>query len=71
MFSPKIKISKSLLEKIKIASDHLGCASIEEFIESVLEREADRINSEIASEKVSKKEVDDITEKLKGLGYID
>lgn len=71
MFGPKLKISKELMEKMKLASDHVGCSSVDEFVESVLEREADRINREIAADKISKEEVDDITEKLKGLGYID
>ncbi|MAE47423.1 MAG: hypothetical protein CMJ86_11085 [Planctomycetes bacterium] len=58
----KIKIDKDLLERIKKISEVAGYASHEEFIHHVLEREVSQFD-EAGSD-------DDITEKLKGLGYI-
>lgn len=71
MFGPKLKIEKTLYEKIKLAAEVLGCASPEEFAEKVLETEADKVLQQSAKENISKDEIDDITNKLKGLGYLD
>lgn len=58
----KITIDKDLLERIKKISEVAGYASHEEFIHHILEREVSQFN-EAGSDA-------DITEKLKGLGYI-
>ncbi len=58
----KIKIEKDLLDRIKQISEVAGYASHEEFILHVLEREVAQFEDASSDE--------DITEKLRGLGYI-
>jgi hypothetical protein len=58
----KIKVDKDLLDRIKQISEVAGYASPEEFVHHVLEREIAQFE-EASSD-------DDITEKLRGLGYI-
>ncbi len=58
----KIKVDKDLLDRIKKISDVAGYASHEEFIHHVLERELAQFEDSSSDE--------DITEKLRGLGYI-
>jgi len=58
----KIKIEKDLLERIKVISKAAGYASHEEFIVHVLEKEISKFDDAKSDE--------DITNKLKGLGYI-
>ncbi len=58
----KVKVDKELLERIKKIAQVAGYASHEEFINHVLERE-------VAQFEGAKSDAD-ITEKLKGLGYI-
>ena len=58
----KIKVDKDLLDRIKKISDVAGYASHEEFIQAVLERELAQFEDSSSDE--------DITEKLRGLGYI-
>lgn len=58
----KIKVDKDLLERIKRISEVAGYASSEEFVQHVLEREVALFDDTESD--------DDITEKLKGLGYI-
>lgn len=70
MFDPKIKIRRLLMDKLKAASDTLGC-SVEELVDQVLEREVDRMLSKSGRSEVSQAEVDDIANKLKGLGYLE
>lgn len=60
--SGKVKIDPDLLVRIKQIAEVAGYASHEEFIQHVLERELAQF--EDASSDA------DITEKLKGLGYI-
>ena len=72
MFDPKIKIRKALYDRIKTASEASGCASIEEFVDKVLESETDKILlAQAGKAGVTQQEVDDIANKLKGLGYLD
>jgi hypothetical protein len=72
MFDPKIKVRKALLDKLQRAAEVSGCVSLEEFVEKILESEADRILLERSGkEGVSAQEVEDIANKLKGLGYLD
>ncbi len=58
----KIKVDKDLLERIKRISEVAGYASPEEFVQHVLEREVAQFDDTESDA--------DITEKLKGLGYI-
>lgn len=58
----KIKLDKDLLERIKQIAEIAGYASHEEFIEHVLEKEISQFEEASSDE--------DITEKLRGLGYI-
>jgi metal-responsive CopG/Arc/MetJ family transcriptional regulator len=58
----KIKVEKDLLDRIKQISEVAGYASHEEFILHVLEREVAQFEDASSDE--------DITEKLRGLGYI-
>ncbi len=58
----KIKIDKDLLERVKKISEVAGYASHEEFVQHVLERELAQFEDSQSDE--------DITEKLRGLGYI-
>ncbi len=74
MFDTKIKLRKELLEKAKSAASEMGCSSVEEFVETVLERELERIENSKKEEAVvseKQKEIEDITTKLKGLGYLE
>ena len=70
MFGSKIKISKDLMEKIKLATKISGCSSIDEFVANTLEKEADRINNQ-ATTKSDRTDDEIIKNRLKGLGYID
>ncbi|MFT6111168.1 MAG: hypothetical protein ACJA2W_004098 [Planctomycetota bacterium] len=58
----KVKIDPDLLLRIKQIAEVAGYASHEEFIQHVLERELAQFEDASSD--------DDITEKLKGLGYI-
>jgi len=58
----KIKVDKDLLDRIKKISEVAGYASHEEFVHHVLERELAQFEDA--------QDDDDITEKLRGLGYI-
>jgi hypothetical protein len=70
MFNPKIKIRRILMDKLTAAADSLGC-SVEELVDQVLEKEVDRLLSKSQRTEVSQAEVDDIANKLKGLGYLE
>ena len=66
MFGDKIKISKELMTRIKEAAETAGYSSVQEFVETALERELERIagsKSPDSDEAVKKQ--------LQGLGYID
>jgi metal-responsive CopG/Arc/MetJ family transcriptional regulator len=58
----KIKLDDDLLDRIKRVSEVAGYASHEEFIVHVLEKELALFEGDDSDE--------DITEKLRGLGYI-
>ncbi|MFT5285963.1 MAG: putative DNA-binding protein [Planctomycetota bacterium] len=58
----KIKLDPDLIERVKAIADVAGYASHEEFIVHIIEKEL--ANFEDAGSD------DDITEKLRGLGYI-
>jgi metal-responsive CopG/Arc/MetJ family transcriptional regulator len=58
----KIKLDKDLIERVKRVSEVAGYASHEEFIAHIIERELANFEGAETDE--------DITQKLKGLGYI-
>lgn len=71
MFEPKIKIRKELYEKIRLAAEALGC-TIEEFAEKALASETDKVLAVTGSKReLSSGEVEEIANKLKGLGYLE
>jgi hypothetical protein len=67
----KLKIADEIMEKLSIASEISGAASVDEFASRILEAEADRIITQSRRGNLSEKEVEDIANQLKGLGYID
>ncbi|MAF64866.1 MAG: hypothetical protein CMJ84_04310 [Planctomycetes bacterium] len=58
----KIKLEKDLLDRVKKVAEVAGYASHEEFIVHIIERELSNFEDGASDE--------DITEKLRGLGYI-
>ena len=58
----KIKLDKDLIDRVKKVSEVAGYASHEEFITHLIERELAHFEDADSD--------DDITEKLRGLGYI-
>ncbi|MDA1272736.1 MAG: hypothetical protein O2960_01610 [Verrucomicrobia bacterium] len=62
MFGTKVKVEKSLYNKIKMYSDIAGYSSVEEFVHHALEKEIEQFEGADSEE--------EIREKLKGLGYI-
>ena len=58
----KIKLDPELIERVKQISEVAGYASHEEFIVHIIEKELANFEGGESD--------DDITEKLKGLGYI-
>ena len=60
---PKIKLDKDLLERCERVSKAAGYASVEEFVQHVLERELDKLDKGSADE-------DEIRKRMQGLGYI-
>lgn len=66
----KIKVTKELYARLESAAERMRCSSVEEFAAMILGREADKVLAEDVVE-VSQAEVDDIKDKLKGLGYLE
>ena len=58
----KIKLDKDLIERAKRVAEVAGYASHEEFITHIIEKELANFEGDSSDE--------DITEKLRGLGYI-
>lgn len=71
MFNPKIKVSKATFEKIKVAAQIMGVSSVEEFVEQVLLAKADEVIAQTGNASVSKEEIEQIANQMKGLGYIE
>lgn len=59
----KLKINKQVLDRCKKCAEIAGYASVEEFVEYVLEKELKQIESAGSSDEA-------IAASLKGLGYI-
>lgn len=70
MFEPKIKIKKDLFEKLKVVAEVMGC-TVEDFAEKVLSTEAEKVLGSSGKKDLSAADVEDITNKLKGLGYLE
>lgn len=66
----KIKLSDTLYQKVRVAAGILGC-TIEEFIDQELEGAAERVMSQTSNREPSEADVEDIANKLKGLGYLE
>ncbi|MBN1867855.1 hypothetical protein JW916_11230 [Candidatus Sumerlaeota bacterium] len=62
MFGSRVKIDKTLLEKVKKYSAIAGYSSVEEFIAHALEKEIAQLDGSDSDEEIKKK--------LRGLGYI-
>ncbi len=60
--SNKIKLDKDLIDRVKRVAEVAGYASHEEFIVHIIERELAHFEGATTDE--------DITQKLRGLGYI-
>jgi hypothetical protein len=71
VFGKKLKISKTVLEKVTLAASIAGCASVDEFAERALLTEAERVIASTAKREASAAEVEEITNQLKGLGYLE
>lgn len=67
----KIKISDELYAKLEVAASIARCSSVEEFIMSVLETEADRVNQSGQQKDMTPEEIQAIENQLKGLGYLE
>ena len=63
----KIRVSDSVLRKVRHAAEFLGC-TVEDFIESTLQREAERTISITARREVGQYDHDTFEEKPKELG---
>ena len=59
----KIKIDSNLYNRVKKATEKVGYSNVEEFITHIIEKELSKIE---AAEDDS-----NVTERLRGLGYID
>lgn len=62
--APKIKIDRSLYEKLERAAADGGYASTDEFVRHVLERAADARDGDQAED-------EEVEKQLRGLGYIE
>ena len=62
MFGSKVKIDKTLLEKVTKYAEVAGYSSPEEFINHALEKEIAKLEGAESEEEIRKR--------LKGLGYI-
>jgi hypothetical protein len=71
MFGPKVKFSADLWEKITLAAKIKSCASPEELVEQLVAVEVDRILQSAGKKAPTEAEVEDIANRLKGLGYLD
>jgi predicted DNA-binding protein len=61
--STSIKLKKELLERVERYANAAGYSGAQEFVEHIIERELAKLEDAQSDQ--------EITEKLKGLGYID
>ena len=65
MFSSKLKLDDELINRCRKYAEESGYSSVEEFITHVLERELRK------QEEPSSEDEEQVTKRLKGLGYIE
>ena len=65
MFGSKLKLDEDLIQRCRQRAEGLGYSSVEEFITHVLERELK------GSRKQSEEDEEEVSRRLKGLGYIE
>lgn len=63
MFGKTIRLKKEIAQRAALIAEKAGYSSLEEFVEHVLEKELKRFEGA--------ESVEEITKKLKGLGYLD
>jgi len=63
MFGPKVKLDKELYERLRRCAEAAGYSSTQEFILHTLEQAAAAVEEGDTEE--------DVTTRLKGLGYLD
>ena len=71
MFGSKLKVSAALYDLLKRAAEIRGVSSVDELVEGILEREAQKIIQEAGKGEISQSDIDDISKKLQGLGYLE
>jgi hypothetical protein len=71
LFGKKLKIDDSLFDLLVKAAEIKGASSPEELANEILAEGIEQIIRSAGKGDVSKEELDDITNKLKGLGYLD
>lgn len=71
MFGFKVKFSDDAAEKIKRAAELKGAASAEEFVERIVMAEVGKILQQAGKNAPTQKEVEEIANKMKGLGYLE
>ena len=71
LFKKKLSLSDATMDLIAKAAEISGASSVYEFAEQVLSTEAQKIISQAGKGDVSQDEIDDIANKLKGLGYLE
>lgn len=69
MFKPKVVVTKEMMERLQLATELSGCASVEEFVNRALDEATDKVLRN--AKPAEGPDVASITKKLKGLGYID
>ena len=70
-FKKKISISDEAMEIVLKAVEISGASSLDEFAEKTLLKEAEAIINQAGKGDMSEADVEDIANKLKGLGYLD
>jgi metal-responsive CopG/Arc/MetJ family transcriptional regulator len=63
MLSPSVKLGKDLMKRIEKCAKKTGYTSAQEFVEHAVEKELRRLEEADSDE--------EITRKLKGLGYLE
>lgn len=66
----KVKLDGELLRKVRLAAQKNAC-SVDEFVCMLLERETEKLLAADNSQNLSKEQVADIENSLKGLGYLE
>lgn len=67
----KIKISDELYSDLDRVCQMVGSSSVEELIERILKAEVEKLMKDAGKQELTAAEIDDIANKMKGLGYIE